>query len=122
MKVKVALVHDWLTGMRGGERCLEVFCELFPEADLYTLIYQHGAVSPTIERMAIHPSLLQHIPHVSRIYRHLLPCLPLAIRWFRLTRYDLMIIGNSEVLCFSLFVSETHQLCRSETLIHETTF
>ena len=37
--MKVALIHDWLTGMRGGEKCLEVFCELFPNADLYTLIY-----------------------------------------------------------------------------------
>ena len=37
---KVALVHDWLNGMRGGEKCLEVLCELFPEADLYTLIHE----------------------------------------------------------------------------------
>ena len=37
--MKVALVHDWLTGMRGGEKCLEVFCELFPEADLFTLVH-----------------------------------------------------------------------------------
>ena len=43
--MKVALVHDWLTGMRGGEKCLEVFCELFPGADLYTLIYDREAVS-----------------------------------------------------------------------------
>jgi ribosomal 50S subunit-associated protein YjgA (DUF615 family) len=35
--MKVAIIHDWLVGMRGGERCLEVFCELFPQADLYTL-------------------------------------------------------------------------------------
>src|SRR5207245_4066205 len=41
---KVALVHDWLTGMRGGERCLEVFCELFPEADLFTLLHVPGSV------------------------------------------------------------------------------
>ena len=43
--MKVALVHDWLTGMRGGEKVLEVFCELFPQADLYTLIYEPEAVS-----------------------------------------------------------------------------
>ncbi|MGH9174523.1 MAG: hypothetical protein ACRD1H_09200, partial [Vicinamibacterales bacterium] len=47
--VRVALIHDWLTGMRGGERCLEVFCELFPEADLFTLLHVPGSVSPTIE-------------------------------------------------------------------------
>ena len=48
--MKVALVHDWLTGMRGGERCLEVFCELFPDADIFTLLYVKGAVSSTIEQ------------------------------------------------------------------------
>ena len=46
--MKVALVHDWLTGMRGGERCLEAICELFPEADLYTLIYSPNQIAPTI--------------------------------------------------------------------------
>jgi len=40
--MRIALIHDWLTGMRGGERCLEGFCELFPEADLYTLLYIPG--------------------------------------------------------------------------------
>jgi glycosyltransferase involved in cell wall biosynthesis len=97
MSVKVALVHDWLTGMRGGERCLEVFCELFPEADLYTLLHRRGAMSPTIERMAIRPSLLQHIPRAHRVYRHLLPLLPLAIRQFRLRGYDLILSSSHAV-------------------------
>lgn len=48
--MKVAIVHDWLTGMRGGERCLEVFCELFPKADLYTLLHIPGSVSPNFQR------------------------------------------------------------------------
>ena len=60
---KVALVHDWLTGMRGGEKCLEVLCELFPEADLYTLIHQQGELSQTIESMPIKTSFVQHLPH-----------------------------------------------------------
>jgi hypothetical protein len=51
--MKVALVHDWLVAMRGGEKCLEVFCELFPEADLYTLVYAAENVSPAIRRMKI---------------------------------------------------------------------
>jgi hypothetical protein len=80
MNVKVALLHDWLTGMRGGERCLEMFSELFPNADLYTLIHRRGTVSPTIERMTIHTSILQHIPLAKTHYRHLLPILPLAIK------------------------------------------
>ena len=47
--VRVALVHDWLTGMRGGERVLERLCARFPDAPLYTLLWNHGSVSETIE-------------------------------------------------------------------------
>jgi hypothetical protein len=60
--LKVALVHDWLTGMRGGEKCLEVLCELFPEADLYSLIHQKGELSQTIEAMPISTSFVQKLP------------------------------------------------------------
>jgi glycosyltransferase involved in cell wall biosynthesis len=95
--VKIALVHDWLTGMRGGERCLEVFCELFPRADLFTLIHQRGAVSPTIERVSIRTSWLQSLPLVTRYYRHLLPLLPLAMRAFRLVGYDLVLSSSHAV-------------------------
>ncbi len=59
---RVALVHDWLTGMRGGERCLEVFCELFPEAPLYTLLHVPGSVSPVIESRRIVTSFVQRLP------------------------------------------------------------
>ena len=95
--MKVALVHDWLTGMRGGERCLEVFCELFPRADLYTLVHRRGAMSDTIERMAIHTSWLQRLPRIASYYRHLLPLFPLAIRQFHLTGYDLILSSSHAV-------------------------
>ena len=51
--MRVALVHDWLTGMRGGEKVLEGLCELYPDADLFTLFHQPGSVSPLIERRRI---------------------------------------------------------------------
>jgi len=95
--VKVALVHDWLTGMRGGERCLEVFCEIFPGADLFTLVHRRGAVSPTIERVSIHTSWLQSIPLATTYYRHLLPFFPLAIRQFQLAGYDLVLSSSHAV-------------------------
>jgi glycosyltransferase involved in cell wall biosynthesis len=95
--VRVALVHDWLTGMRGGERCLEVFCEIFPAADLFTLVHRRGAVSPTIERLTIHTSWLQSLPLVTTYYRHLLPFFPLAIRQFHLTGYDLVLSSSHAV-------------------------
>jgi glycosyltransferase involved in cell wall biosynthesis len=89
--VRVALVHDWLTGMRGGEKCLEVLCRSFPNSTLYTLIHRRGSLSPTIESMTIRTSPLQRIPGVFRYYRHLLPVMPLAARTWRLKDVDLVI-------------------------------
>lgn len=77
--MKIALVHDWLTGMRGGEKCLEVLCRHFPDAQVYTLLHRHGATSPAIERMAIRTSFLQRVPGARRHYRYLLPLMPTAV-------------------------------------------
>ena len=76
---RVALVHDWLTGMRGGERCLEVLCELFPDAPLFTLLHVPGTVSPQIERRRIVASFVQRLPRAAAQYRYYLPVFPLAI-------------------------------------------
>ncbi|HHZ83788.1 MAG TPA: glycosyltransferase family 4 protein [Nitrospirales bacterium] len=92
--MKVALVHDWLTGMRGGERVLHSLCELFPNADLFTLLHIPGSVSPTIERLKITPSFLQHVPFVQRTYRNFLPLFPFAIEQFKLSGYDLIISSS----------------------------
>ncbi|MFH1369551.1 MAG: glycosyltransferase [Elusimicrobiota bacterium] len=89
--LKVALVHDWLTGMRGGEKVLEKFCELFPQADIYTLLWMKGSVSGTIESHAIRTSFLQSFPFVDTKYRYYLPLMPAAIRSFKLRNYDLVI-------------------------------
>jgi len=89
--LRVALVHDWLTGMRGGEKCLDVLCRSFPTATLYTLIHRRGALSPAIESMAIQTSPLQQVPHIFRFYRQLLPVMPLAARAWRLKNVDLVI-------------------------------
>jgi glycosyltransferase involved in cell wall biosynthesis len=89
--LRVALVHDWLTGMRGGEKCLEVLCRAFPQATLYTLIHRRGSLSPTIEAMTIRTSLLQQMPGVFGYYRNLLPVMPLATRSWRLKNVDLVI-------------------------------
>jgi glycosyltransferase involved in cell wall biosynthesis len=92
--MRVAIVHDWLTGMRGGERCLEVFCELFPDADLYTLLHIKGTVSPGIERHHIRTSFIQSLPLARRFYRYYLPLFPLAIERFRLRSYDLVLSSS----------------------------
>ena len=92
--LKVALVHDWLTGMRGGEKCLEVLCELFPEADLYTLLHQKGKLSQNIESMSIRTSFVQQLPFGLKKYRHYLPLFPLAIEQFDLSAYDLIVSSS----------------------------
>ena len=88
---RVALVHDWLTGMRGGERCLEVLCELFPDAPLFTLLHVPGSVTPQIERRRIVTSFVQRLPQAAARYRHYLPLFPLAISRFDLSGYDLVV-------------------------------
>ncbi len=103
--LKVALVHDWLTGMRGGERCLEIFCELFPTADVFTLLHVKGTVSPTIERHRIHTSFVQRLPLASSRYRYYLPLFPTAIEQFRLRHYDLA-LSSSHCVAKGVHVAE----------------
>jgi glycosyltransferase involved in cell wall biosynthesis len=89
--MRIALVHDWLTGMRGGEKVLEVLCGLYPAADVFTLVHVPGSVSPRIEGHRIRTSLVQRIPGAGRFYRHLLPLFPFAIEQFRFDQYDLIV-------------------------------
>ncbi len=92
--LKVALVHDWLTGMRGGEKCLEIFCDIFPQADLFTLLHVKGSVSPIIESHRIRTTWAQHLPGVEKRYRHYLPFFPFAIRGIDLKGYDLVLSSS----------------------------
>ncbi len=82
-ETRVALVHDWLTGMRGGEKVLEVLCRLFPTAPVWTLLHNRGSVSPTIENRPIHTSLLQRLPGAAKRYRSYLPLFPLLAELHR---------------------------------------
>ncbi|MBM3296059.1 MAG: glycosyltransferase family 4 protein [Candidatus Aminicenantes bacterium] len=91
---KVALVHDWLTGQRGGEKVLEVLAELFPEAPVYTLFHLRGSQAPDIENRTIHTSVLQKMPLARTKYRSYLPFYPLAVELFDLQDYDLVISSS----------------------------
>jgi len=92
--LKVALVHDWLTGMRGGEKCLEVFCDIFPDASLYTLICKKNNLSSSIKKTNIRTSNLQVFPFVERYYRYLLPIMPVVIEQFDSKGYDLILSSS----------------------------
>ncbi|HSK09383.1 MAG TPA: glycosyltransferase [Vicinamibacterales bacterium] len=91
---RVALVHDWLTGMRGGEKVLEALCALYPDAPLFTLVHVPGAVSPAIERHRPRASWLSRLPGVRRSYRLLLPLFPAAAEGFDLDGFDLVLSSS----------------------------
>jgi len=94
---RVALVHDWLTGLRGGERVLQAICEMYPEADVFTLVHVPGSCGPVIESRRITTSFLQRLPASQTRYRHYLPLFPLAIESLDLRGYDLVISTSHAV-------------------------
>ncbi len=93
--MNVVLLHDWLTGFRGGERVLEVFCELFPEAPLYTLLHIPGSTSALIEQRQIHTSFLNKVPGIGRHYRKFLPFFPCAVESMRIHEKADVVLSSS---------------------------
>ena len=89
--LRVALVHDWILGMRGGERVLEAVCEIFPQADIFTLLYDPRGISPTITSHKVFTSALQKIPFSKSKYRYFLPLMPTLVESFDFEGYDLVI-------------------------------
>src|SRR5579871_4061367 len=95
--MRVALIQDWLTGMRGGEKVLEALCELFPDADIFTLFHHPERISNLINSHRIYVSSLNSFPGTRRYYRSLLPLMPRAIEQFDLRGYDLVISSSHAV-------------------------
>src|SRR6185437_7489561 len=93
-KMRIALVHDWLTGMRGGEYVLEAIAELLPGAELFTLLYVPASVSPPLTVLKRHTSPLQKIPKAEKRYRHFLPMMPRWIEQFDLSGFDLVVSSS----------------------------
>ena len=108
--MRCALVHDWLTGMRGGEKVLEVLCEILPEADLYTMVHVPGSVTPTIEDRRIVTSVLSRMPGVGRYYRYLLPLMLVAAGRMRLRGYDL-VVATSHCVAHGVAVDDARFVC-----------
>jgi glycosyltransferase involved in cell wall biosynthesis len=100
--MRVAIIHDWIITTRGGEKCLEVLCELFPSADVYTLIYAPDRVSSLVKSMNIRASRLNDIPRIERVYRYCLPLFPRLIESFDLRNYDL-IVSSSHCVAKGVF-------------------
>lgn len=92
---KVALVHYWLVGMRGGERVLEALCRMYPQAIIYTHVLDKAKLSPLLRRHDIRTTFIQRLPLATRLYRHYLPLMPLALEQLDLSGYDLVISSES---------------------------
>lgn len=92
--MRVALVHDWLTGRRGGEKVLEALAELFPGAPIYTLFHFKGSQAAEIEERAVRTSFLQRMPFLKRHYRWYLPLYPMAAEAFDLQAFDLVLSSS----------------------------
>ncbi|MEW5798138.1 MAG: glycosyltransferase [Bacteroidota bacterium] len=113
--MNVALVHDWLTGMRGGEKCLEVLCELYPDAPIYTLLHNKGAMSPIIESKRIVTSFIDSLPGKETKYRSYLPLFPLAIEQFDFSGYDLVISTSHAVVKGAKVRKDALHICYCHT-------
>jgi len=111
MSRKVAIIHDWLLHYRGGERVLEAIAEMYPEADIFTLFYRPGAVSPSIEKHRIIPSFLNSIPGAHKFYRYLLPLFPMAVERWNLSDYDLVISSSHCVAKGVITPPHAHHVC-----------
>ncbi len=93
--MKVAIVHYWLIGMRGGEKVVEALCEIFPEADIYTHVYDRTTISDTINRHRVFTTFIQNLPQAKKRYQQYLPLMPFALEQLDLRSYDLVISSES---------------------------
>jgi glycosyltransferase involved in cell wall biosynthesis len=93
--VKVAIIHYWLVGMRGGEKVLEALCELWPQADIFTHVVVPNALSERLRHHKIQTSFVAKLPRASTWYKAYLPLMPLALEQFDLRDYDLIISSES---------------------------
>ena len=111
---RVAVIHDWLTGMRGGEAVLEGILDALPEAEIFTLFHFPGSVSEKIESRVIHTSNVQNLAQRASDYRHLLPLFPHAVRRWDLSAYDL-IVSSSHCVAKGVNARGKPHLCYCHT-------
>jgi glycosyltransferase involved in cell wall biosynthesis len=110
--MRIALVHYWLLGSRGGEKVLEAICRMLPDADIFTLFYDPARVSPLIRSKNVQASFLNPL---KRFHRGLLPLMPLALEAFDLRSYDLVISSESGPAKGVLTTSSCRHLCYCHT-------
>jgi len=93
--MRVAIIHYWLVGMRGGEKVIEALCDMYPQADIFTHVYAPDMVSEKIRAHRIVPTFINSLPRAARMYKNYLPLMPLALEQLDLRGYDLIISSES---------------------------
>lgn len=115
MSGAVALVHDWLTGQRGGENVLLALARIFPRAPIHTLFHFPGAVDPELESRAISTTWVNRLPGLKRNYRYYLPLFPLAVEMLDLARYGLVVSSSHCVVKSVRKAPRAFHLCYCHT-------
>ena len=113
--MRTAVVHDWLNGMRGGEKVLEAILEVVPEPTIFTLFHVPGAVSPAIEKHPIRASALNRLPFSRLHYRNYLPFFPAAVEAFDLSGFDLVVSSSHCVAKGAIAPAGVPHLCYCHT-------
>jgi len=109
--MRVALVHDWLNGMRGGEYVLEAIADLHPDAEIYTLFCEPDKISDKIKKHKIVTSFIQNLPLRKSRYRHYLPFFPAAMEGFNFDDFDIVISSSHCVAKGAIPGKNTLHIC-----------
>ena len=95
LSMKVAIIHYWLVGMRGGEKVLESLCKAYPEADIFTHVWDQDGISAFLNSRSIKTTFIDKLPFAKTKYQSYLPFMPLALEQLDLRGYDLVISSES---------------------------
>jgi glycosyltransferase involved in cell wall biosynthesis len=113
--MKVAIIHYWLVGMRGGEKVVEALCEMYPQADIFTHVYVPDTISERIRQHRIIPTFINSLPRAAKMYKTYLPLMPLALEQLDLRGYDLVISSESGPAKGVIPPSEALHVCYCHT-------
>lgn len=113
--MKVALIHDHLAQDGGAEKVLEVFSEMFKEAPIYTLLYDKKNVENRYPNRRVDASIIQRMPGGVRFYQWYLPFMPMAVEFFDLREYDLVISDTSSFAKGVITTPHTKHICYCHT-------
>src|SRR3954467_12402845 len=95
MGPRVALVHDFLLDLPAAERVFAAMCDAWPEADVFSAVYDERGTEGRFARRGVTTSFLQHLRPTSRTFRVLLPLYPHAVESLDLRGYDLVVSSSS---------------------------